>query len=294
MPHGSRPAVASPHPHSYSLGVPVCNQAWDPHFHERSRLFDVYGTITSQFAGRGEWPGPAEFTAAAEAQRLDRAPEERRLEFVLTQPKSRRTRQRKVDANELYDGRIVSRGEIPCLPASYHDLFNAIVFAAFPRSKRALHARQHAVQKTWVPAGALRLPSRRTREQDALTIFDEGGSIVVMTESAHQAWRQSKEPLLLELDKQVQVLLFGHAIMELLHELPAAPRASIRSCAVVLAVAELNAGNALLTQVDQWLAQRLSDPTEFLAPKGDTVLVLEADGSLRLGTSHQIEDRPDT
>lgn len=269
--------------------MPAFDQLWDCDFHERSPLFEAYLPITRYFSGRKDWPGPAELTAVAEASRRQRAPDERPLQFVSSLPKSRRSRPRPIDVSELYDGRIASKGEVPCLPASYHDLFNAIVFAAFPRAKRALHARQHAVQKTWIPHGATRLPSKRTREQDALTIFDEGGSVVAMTERLFEKWSQSERPLTLEANADVQVLVFGHAILELLHASAPSLRAPIRSSALVLPVSNLETGTALLEQVDRWLRARLTDPREFVMPQGDSVLIFEPGGRLCLGVCRGIK-----
>src|SRR5690606_26753214 len=95
------------------------------------------------------------------------------LRFAPQSKKPRRAKRGPVELDQLYDGSIALRGEVPCLAQSYHDLFNAVIFAAFPLAKYALHARQFRALRERVTPGVTRLPEARTREQDALTVFDE-------------------------------------------------------------------------------------------------------------------------
>jgi hypothetical protein len=93
--------------------------------------------------------------------------------------KRRRTRRGPpVELESLYDGSIALRHAVPTREADWHDLFNALVFTSFPRSKHALHLRQFEQQRTRIGAGDRRLANARTREQDTLTLLDEGGCIV--------------------------------------------------------------------------------------------------------------------
>ena len=70
------------------------------------------------------------------------------------------------------------------------------MWATFPRAKTALHRRQHALMRAWIPPGATALPGARTREQDGLAVLDEGGI------------------LLLRSGEQEVALPFGHGYME--------------------------------------------------------------------------------
>jgi Protein of unknown function (DUF3025) len=97
-----------------------------------------------------------------------------------------------IDPSTLYEVRIIDRGEVPTRPRNAHDLLNAVVWAAFPRSKLALTRRLAAVQRARA-AGRRRLPATRTREHDRLALIDEGGVLCV---SGASMW------------------IFGHAIYE--------------------------------------------------------------------------------
>lgn len=113
------------------------------------------------------------------------------VRFVRQAPLPRRRRRGGRAAREpsaMYDARIVNEGVVPTRAGSWHDLMNALVWATFPRAKRALHARQHLLVVPAKPGESLRRP----RELDALALVDEGGVVL-------SGGRQ---------------LVFGHAIYE--------------------------------------------------------------------------------
>lgn len=113
-----------------------------------------------------------------------------------------------------YEARIFQRGEIATRADNWHDLLNALIWKKFPAIKSALNARQveniaHVGER------------RRTREQDALTQFDEAGAVVVVRDRAllalwdahdwsglflrqQNAWR----------DGRISLAIFGHAVLE--------------------------------------------------------------------------------
>ena len=69
-----------------------------------------------------------------------------------------------------YEVRIFESGCVPTRPGNPHDLFNALAWLAFPRTKAQLNA-LHA-------AAIPREQGRRGRLRDLLTLFDEGGAVV--------------------------------------------------------------------------------------------------------------------
>lgn len=86
------------------------------------------------------------------------------------------------DVDGCYADRCL-RGEVPSRPNNLHDLLNALVWARFPRAKRALCARHIALAsaRARTPPGQQRL---RTREQDAAAMLDEGGMLLGPTTRA--------------------------------------------------------------------------------------------------------------
>jgi len=113
-----------------------------------------------------------------------------------------------------YEARI-ARGVIATRAESWHDLFNALVWARYPALKRALNLQQ--CRHVAAQGGA-----RRNRAQAALTQFDEAGVVVRVGEAALlQAWdAHAWETLFVEhatawCDGRIGVAaVFGHALME--------------------------------------------------------------------------------
>lgn len=131
------------------------------------------------------------------------------LRFVAAKKvRKPRAKRQAIALDTLYEGRVIARGEVPTRPDDWHDLFNALAFVTFPRAKRALHARQYAILQARVPPGTTRLPNARTREQDALSLFDEGGIVVASCDGDDRA-RAMRAP-----SPGVHVVPFGHALYE--------------------------------------------------------------------------------
>lgn len=113
-----------------------------------------------------------------------------------------------------YEQRIAERGQIATREGNWHDLFNALVWLRHPALKQALNRRQMTeVNRIG--------PKLRSRAQYAMTHFDEGGVVVLVSDPAllalwdahdwhalfwchRQAW----------LDGSIQLELFGHALLE--------------------------------------------------------------------------------
>jgi hypothetical protein len=107
------------------------------------------------------------------------------IRFERAQPRPRRG-----PRPAAYDERIAF-GVVPTRAENLHDLMNALVWAAFPRAKRAIHARQLA---------HLRISpdrARRSPAHDTIAMLDEGGVLF------------AGPP-----DEPRGVVVVGHAILE--------------------------------------------------------------------------------
>ncbi len=137
------------------------------------------------------------------------------IRFIEAVPARRR--REAVDARTLYDGRVTIEGVVPTRARCWHDFMNALVWATFPRAKRALHARQHRAIATRLAPGARTLPPR-SPELDALALLDEGG-IAVLTPDAERmhAALSTRQPGALRehvAAGDAVAVIFGHAIYE--------------------------------------------------------------------------------
>jgi len=113
---------------------------------------------------------------------------------------------------ENYELRTFRSGCVASRPGNLHDVFNALAWLAFPRTKarlNALHAQQIPLEN-----------GRRGRFRDLLTIFDEGGAIVACDDAALVElvrgfrWRElfweRRERVL----ASMRVRVLGHAVLE--------------------------------------------------------------------------------
>ena len=143
-------------------------------------------------------------------------------------------------AHPSYEEHAFLTGEVETRPGNRHDLFNALIWLAFPQTKAVFNRRHVAAlnvarQQGRVERGALR---------DALTQFDECGVVVAGSRPdlwsavcAHR-WREVFVEQREELVRTTRFVVFGHAS----HDALAAPFVGL-------------CGKALFVEVDAaWLA----------------------------------------
>ena len=173
---------------------------------------------------------------------------------------------RPADDGEGYEERAWRRGEVATRTDNRHDLFNALIWLAFPRSKAVMNLRHHEALLAARGAGS----EARGPLRDALTQFDECGVIVAGAEpelwrrlSAHH-WRVVFVEIRGELLRTTRFVVFGHAS----HDALGAPFVGL--CGKALFI-EVDAGwldlpaPQSLTQLDARLAETMA--TGDFAPR---------------------------
>jgi hypothetical protein len=199
-----------------------------PRFHEKRPLFAPIAGAASRFDDCEEWP-----SLFAMNERL--AP----LRFVIDVKKTGRRARKRAATGPLYDARIQHEGVIPTRERSWHDFFNACVWATFPNAKQALSARQLAFKEAAL-AKHSRLPNARSRDEDRLTMLDEGGVLLVRDEKP---------------------IVFGHAIYE-----------HFVSTSDPVRAKALDFGDIPMASLDAALAERLEAGTLSECEAGSVVL----------------------
>lgn len=251
---------------------------WDGRFARRSPWFWPLQAAAAGFVELEDWPSREQLTETY--RQLNQGPGVAPLRFVPNVRKQDRLVDGALALERLYDGSIATRCEVPTRERDWHDFFNALCFATFPRAKHALHARQFRILQGRVPAGATRLPPARTPEQDALTLFDEGGALIA---AGRQACVQLQAPMSLEQREQLlaqlvergdaRVVPFGHALFEHLVEGLRCPGGFSH----VVEVEHVAAADAdLIAELDRSVARSLQDRARFLSPKEGAQLRLSA------------------
>lgn len=211
------------------------------------------------------YPDHATMDAAYRARRAELGDTDTPFRFVPPPP---RKRGGPVDAASSYDGFVARERSVPTRTANVHDAFNFVVFLHFPRAKLALHARQLRAREAWIGEGASRIPGARTREQDALTVFDEGG--VVLLGPPEERYEPGQLGM--------KVFVFGHAVLEHFAEGRGAMHAAALSLDVPLAADE--AAAPFRARIDAALAEAIAAPSRFCDTGLDAAYRLEPDGVL--------------
>jgi hypothetical protein len=239
----------------------------------QSALLGAFEPVAGPLKSCSTWPSFEALGAMVAPRQRERDPSAMRIQFVEARPKPRGAlRRARLPATQAYDAQITLAGRVPCVAESYHDLFNAIAWAAFPLAKRLLHARQHAARERHTTAASSSERAPRSREQDALTLFDEGGSVLVVHEQALSAWLRAQQPITIDVRTAatLELVVFGHALME--HVLEG--HHGVRSTALVAVTSHALLPEALLNFVDAAVSARLCEAGAFEAPGLDAVAQL--------------------
>lgn len=150
-------------------------------------------------------------------------------------------------SDPYYEVHLYETGRVQTRPDNKHDLFNALAWLAFPRTKARINA-MHAAE---IPKEG----GRRGRLRDMLTIFDEGGAIVACGGAVAQLVREARwRELFVERHRKFRVVVVGHAVLEQ----ALAPRLGL-TCKVIFA----EPGRDLDAQAAEWLATRGTSPRDL-------------------------------
>jgi len=230
---------------------------WKPDFAERAPMFEPLRAFARELR-MAYWPGCDELNRMlASRDKAIVTAAGAPLRFVAQSPRADHF-------EDKYEPRIYLRGEVQFRACNWHDLFNALVWLAFPRAKAALNQRHCRELERQHASGA----QNRGAAQDALTLFDEGGVIVASADerlskllSGFQ-WKELFWQRRSEILQSMRFYLFGHA----LYEKALQPFAGVTGRGVIV---EVGAGffaqplAAQLAALDGEVAQRITDAAQF-------------------------------
>ena len=235
----------------------VSTPRWDALFHARSALFDPLRPLASRLS-QSAWPSREELTRLA--RHCDRAVVTavgRAIEFVEPPAHGR--------SAARYEQRIADAGSVEHREASWHDLFNALVWMTFPLTKAALN-RRHLTELAREAQG------KRTAARDALTQFDEDGIVVVSDQADllellrafqwHELFWQRRS----DVQRSMRWLVFGHAQ----YEKALQPFVGLTAKALTLSVAPGFCAMPhadQLAHADRLAAQMIAQPEALASPR---------------------------
>jgi len=160
------------------------------------------------------------------------------------------------DADPYYEVHVFESGRVHTRSGSRHDLFNALCWLAFPRTK----ARINALHAAAIPHEA----GRRGRLRDLLTILDEGGALVACADASLNAlirelrWKELYWEQRARVRDAMRFVVLGHATLEQALE----PRPGITCKALFI-----DPARDADTQAAEWLGRLAADASpRLLAP----------------------------
>ena len=192
------------------------------------------------------WPTHEELTALAEGVATARG---KPVRFVAPGPAA--------GPRRYYEIEIAESGAVPTRMENWHDLFNALVWIAFPRAKAMINE-QHA--RILEERGAEEA-RRRSPERDALTLFDEGGVVISSSAPALMQlvrdfeWKELFWHRRAELHATTRFCVFGHACYEQALE------------PYVGMVAKTVFVDAIDDGIDRAMERHFSDRSHFTSPR---------------------------
>jgi hypothetical protein len=160
----------------------------------------IFDALRPWLAKLGAQPSLASLNAAAERQGL-RTAGGQPVRFVAPS-----------GADPYYEIHLFETGQVQTRAGSRHDLFNALCWLAFPRTK----ARINALHAAEMP----REGGRRGRLRDLLTIFDEGGALVACADEELNAlvrefrWKALFWEQRARVRASMRFVVLGHAVLE--------------------------------------------------------------------------------
>lgn len=185
--------------------------SWNPVFFEQSPIFDSIRDVSLPFSTLNKWPTLTQFSSEfIKRNILSRANQP-------VHPVAQGGTPEKYE--DYYEPRIYLKGELQTRLENWHDFFNAMCWLQFPKSKASLNA-LHFEQSKNRKAG-----SNRSSLENAITLFDECGAIIVADDDSlldmirNHEWHslfcdhtQRKNGELF--GKHIQCYVFGHAMHE--------------------------------------------------------------------------------
>lgn len=173
---------------------------WTTAFAHNSPIFEPVSELAAYFS-MPDWPDLDDYQGFVDALNLGNAQGTR---LQVTNADARGTRG--------YEQRIFNEATLPIRLKSWHDFFNLLVWARFPKSKAMLNCRHNE--------HAHRDAAGRGELRDALTLFDESGAIIVSDDThliealrAH-AWHALFWQHRALWGRHIECWIFGHAIYE--------------------------------------------------------------------------------
>jgi hypothetical protein len=232
---------------------------WSADFAAGKPIYEPLLPQIEQFAAFREWPGLDAYQQLLDAQPQPiRLLSDQVLKIVPQEGKVHRF-------DDYYAPRIYMTGEVQTRTRNWHDFFQFLTWLVFPRTKALINA-------IHIPKARARLgqggdAGRRSPVENMLSLFDEGGAVVLSSDASllqlirDFRWKELFWHRRDEVQDKLQCLTFGHAM----YEKGLKPYVGMTANCILLEVEPSFFGQAMTERL-AWLDEQLAVTLE----RGDT------------------------
>lgn len=184
---------------------------WAADFYTKSPLFEPIVPLAEHFCGFFKWPELADYQRLLDAHEPLRTRHGAALKIVPQEGRPGHFEQH-------YAPRIYLSGEIQTRTRNWHDFFQLLTWFIFPRTKAVINAIHIPQARQRLESGAA--PGRRTPIENTLSLFDEGGAVIVAGDGTllqlirDFRWKELFWQRRAELAAKLDCVTFGHAMYE--------------------------------------------------------------------------------
>lgn len=174
-------------------------------------MFEPIRPLAERFAGFAEWPGLDDYQRLLDEHAPIRTQHGAALKIVPQEGHPGHFEQH-------YAPRIYLSGEIQTRTRNWHDFFQLLTWFIFPRTKAVINAIHIPRAKERIEAGEAL--GRRTPVENMLSLFDEGGAVIVASDPSllqlirDFRWKELFWQRRAELADKLDCVTFGHAMYE--------------------------------------------------------------------------------
>jgi len=184
---------------------------WTPDFYTHSPLFEPIAPLAAQFSAFNEWPELSDYQRLLDEHEPIHTQHGAALKIVPQEGRPGHFEQH-------YAPRIYLSGEIQTRTRNWHDFFQLLTWFIFPRTKAVINAIHIPRAKQRIETGEEM--GRRTPIENMLSLFDEGGAVIVASDPTllqlirEFRWKELFWQRREELARKFDCVTFGHAMYE--------------------------------------------------------------------------------
>jgi len=185
---------------------------WRPNFDSDSPMFEPLRPLLTSFRRYANWPELDSYQRLLDSLEQPLCTHHGvALKIVPQDGKPKHFEQH-------YAPRIFLTGEIQTRTRNWHDFFQLLTWCIFPKTKAIINAIHNSSAKTRIEGGAKL--GHRTPMENMLSLFDEGGAIVLSSDETllqlvrDFEWRELFWYRRDELATKLEFITFGHAMYE--------------------------------------------------------------------------------